>query len=156
MNINSSNVIHLHTPVEEVRLCEVKSNAISTKSTTFKFRDADLQPYFTTWCIQVSHLSSTFASTSVGTRKITYHVPKAATSCMQKSPLPWVQVFNICHQVLKTVNSKFQQPRILSLLVAWNTLAIRNYYCKTYSLHTEVSTLSLNISLLIKLNYFNY
>jgi len=45
MNINSSNVILLHKPIEEVRLCEVKSNAISAKSTTFKFRDTDLQPY---------------------------------------------------------------------------------------------------------------
>ena len=140
MNINFSNVILLHTPVEEVRLCKVTCNAISTKSTTFKFLDADLQLYFTTWCIQVSHRSSTFASTNVGTRIITYHVPRAATTCMQKSPLPCVQAFNICHQILKTNYSKFHQPRILSLLVAWSTWAIRNYYCKTYSLHTKVST----------------
>jgi len=140
VNVNSSNIILLHTPVEEVRQCEVKSNAISAKSTTIKFRNTDLQLYFTTWCIQISHRSRTFASTKVGTRNITYRVPKAATSYMQKSPLPCVQDFKICHQVLKTVYSKFHQPRILSLLVAWNTLAIRNYHCKTYSLHTEVST----------------
>jgi hypothetical protein len=47
MNINFSNVILLHIPVEEVRLIDVKTNIISAKSTTFKFRDADLQPYLT-------------------------------------------------------------------------------------------------------------
>jgi len=41
MNINFSNVILVHAPVEEVLLCKVKSNAISATSTTFRFQDVD-------------------------------------------------------------------------------------------------------------------
>jgi len=86
VNLNSSSGILLHTSVEEVRLCEVKSNAISAKSVTFKLGDADLQPHFTTWCIQILHRSSTFASTKVGTRNITYHASIAAHLICKSHP----------------------------------------------------------------------